>query len=161
MYRPVWVWRRLWPHGLLPLTRSLQWIGILGGWRWPGSWAPRTRFLPRKRIWPAGSLIAGKGLDWAVETTGDPGLEGEGYGLLTPQGRMVLLAGGAGDGSRSFGVIQGDAVPQRFIVRLIDLWRQGELPVHRLIEVYELADINRAVADMEGCETVKPVLKMD
>lgn len=105
--------------------------------------------------------IAGNGLDRAVETTGDPRLEEEGLGLLTPGGSMALLAGGDGDGHSSFGVIQGDAVPHRFIPRLIDLWRQGRFPVHRLIEVYDFADINQAVADMERGETVKPVLRMD
>ncbi|MEF8823061.1 MAG: hypothetical protein V5A14_01335 [Desulfohalobiaceae bacterium] len=72
---------------------------------------------------------------------------------------MALLAGE--EGHPSFGVIQGDAVPRRIIPRLIDLPRQGEFPIHRLIEVYDFADINLAVADMERGETVKPVLRMD
>ncbi len=59
------------------------------------------------------------------------------------------------------GVIQGDAVPQRFIPYLIELYRKGLLPFDRLVAFYDFTDINRAIADAKSGKTIKPVLRMD
>ena len=68
--------------------------------------------------------ITGSGVDFVVETTGDPELVRLAVAALKPKGRVrsspakrrPTLAG-----TQSLGVIQGDAVPQRFIPKLIDL----------------------------------------
>ncbi|MET1026368.1 MAG: NAD(P)-dependent alcohol dehydrogenase [Dongiaceae bacterium] len=102
------------------------------------------------------------GVDHVVESTGDTSLDRIGRELLNPRGKMARLAGGPGmelsNGRKVLGVIQGDAVPQRFIPKLIKLWRDGRFPFERLIKVYDFADINQAIADAKSGKTIKPVL---
>lgn len=63
-------------------------------------------------------------------------------------------------GSSIHGVTEGDADPQVFIPRLIDLHREGRFPFDRLITKYPLAEINRAVDDQHAGRCVKAVLTM-
>jgi aryl-alcohol dehydrogenase len=56
------------------------------------------------------------------------------------------------------GIIEGDAVPQTFIPRLVELWRQGRFPFDRLVETHPLDKINEAEASALAGRTVKPVL---
>jgi aryl-alcohol dehydrogenase len=57
------------------------------------------------------------------------------------------------------GIMQGDCVPDVFVPELIDLWRQGRFPFDRLIEFYDLDDINEAVRASESGAVVKPVVR--
>ena len=57
------------------------------------------------------------------------------------------------------GIIEGDSVPDIFIPRLIELHSQGRFPFDRLITFYDLADIDKAVQDMEQGKVIKPVVK--
>ena len=104
------------------------------------------------------------GLDFVIDTTGSPALTATGQGSLRPGGRMALMTGGSDldlpDRRKILAVIQGDAVPQQFIPRLIRLWQNGRFPFDRLIRFYDFEDINRAIADAESGRTVKPVLRM-
>jgi aryl-alcohol dehydrogenase len=109
--------------------------------------------------------ITGGGVDHVLDNTGDAGLYEVGIDLLKPGGSMALLAGGGGrgelpDGRRVFGVIQGDAVPQRFIPYLIELYREGRFPFDRLIKHFNFGDINRAIAEAKAGRVIKPVLRM-
>ena len=63
-------------------------------------------------------------------------------------------------GRKVIGVIQGDAVPQRFIPKLIGLYRAGRFPFDRLVRFYDFKDINEAVADSRKGDTIKPVLRI-
>ncbi|MEO5876140.1 MAG: NAD(P)-dependent alcohol dehydrogenase [Streptosporangiaceae bacterium] len=56
------------------------------------------------------------------------------------------------------GSIEGDSIPQRFIPQLIRYYRQGRLPVDRLIRTFPFAEINEAAAAARRGEVVKPVL---
>jgi aryl-alcohol dehydrogenase len=58
------------------------------------------------------------------------------------------------------GVIEGDAIPDLFIPRLIDLYCQRRFPFDQLITYYPFDDINKAVEDMEQGRVIKPVLRM-
>ena len=58
------------------------------------------------------------------------------------------------------GVIEGDAAPQAFIPRLVELHRQGRLPLEKLIRRYDFGDIDAAFADAGSGKTVKPVLEL-
>jgi aryl-alcohol dehydrogenase len=109
--------------------------------------------------------ITGRGVDHVVESTGEGALYRAGVGLLNPGGSMALLTGGGGpgelpDGRKVFGVIQGDAVPQRFIPYLIELHEQGRFPFDRLVTFYSFRDINRAIADANRGDVIKPVLRI-
>lgn len=58
------------------------------------------------------------------------------------------------------GVLGGDAIPDLFIPRLIELYSQGRFPFDRLIEFYPFDEINQAVEDMEKGDVIKPVLRL-
>ena len=59
---------------------------------------------------------------------------------------------------QSVSVSHGDAVPQKFIPKLIRLFRSGRFPFDRLVRFYNFAGINRAIADSKRGQTIKPVL---
>ena len=105
------------------------------------------------------------GIDYGVETTGDPSIERAAANLLNPGGRLALLTGGSSseelpEGRRVLSVIQGDAIPQQFIPRMIQLWRQGRFPFDRLVRFYDFRQINRAIADSIRGVAIKPVLRI-
>jgi len=107
--------------------------------------------------------ITGSGVDYVVESSGSQRLYRLAVVLLNPGGTAAYLAGVEGPdplpgGRKALSVIQGDAVPQVFIPRLIDLHRKGLFPFERLQRHYEFRQINRAIADARSGRTVKPVL---
>lgn len=57
------------------------------------------------------------------------------------------------------GVIEGDSVPQIFIPRLVELFRQGRFPIDKLVRFYALDEIEQAVADSQQGRVVKAVLR--
>ncbi len=58
------------------------------------------------------------------------------------------------------GIIEGDSLPKVFIPQLIELWRTGRFPFHKLIEFFELENINEAVKASESGKVLKPVIRM-
>jgi aryl-alcohol dehydrogenase len=107
------------------------------------------------------------GVDLALDTTGHPDairtaidslrLTGT-CGLVGIQRRALTLPPDALIGRRVVGIIEGSAVPQLFIPRLIRLWRRGLLPFDRLIETFGLAELDAAErASVEGA-VIKPVV---
>lgn len=123
-----------------------------------------THLVNASRCDPGESVTAiCGGIDYAVETTGDDSIERTASSLLNPHGQLVVLTGGCSQerltgGRRVISVIQGDAIPQQFIPRLIKLWWQGRFPFDRLIRFYEFRKVNRAIADSIRGRTIKPVL---
>ena len=99
-----------------------------------------------------------------MDTTGNAQLYNLGTSLLNPRGKLVILTGGSGTdlpgGRKVLSVIQGDAVPQQFIPRLIKLYQQGRFPFDRLVKFYPFNQINRAIADSRRGSTIKPVLRI-
>ena len=86
-------------------------------------------------------------------------------GVLNPHGTVVLLTGADGtdalaEGRRTLGIIQGDAVPQLFIPKLIELYRAGQFPFDRLVKFYGFSEINKAIADAKRGDSIKPVLRI-
>jgi len=81
---------------------------------------------------------------------------------VTPFGTEVSLDVNAIlTGKTVRGAVEGNAVPQVFIPLLIEFFRQGRLPFDKMIEFYELADINKAVKESEtDGRVIKPVLRM-
>ncbi len=51
-------------------------------------------------------------------------------------------------------------MPQRFIPKLIALYRAGGFPFDRLVKFYDFSEINRAIADARAGKTIKPVLRI-
>ena len=111
-------------------------------------------------------------IQYTVEAAGRPQALRDAVDCLAPLG-VCCLVGSARKGTEASlemaqlqhgrtlrGCIQGDAPPAEFFPLLFELWRSGRLPVERLIRYYELADVNRAVADSLSGKTVKPVLRI-
>jgi aryl-alcohol dehydrogenase len=58
------------------------------------------------------------------------------------------------------GIIEGEAISDIFIPRLIDLYLNGKFPFDKLIKFYPFDQINQAAEDSEKGVTLKPVLRM-
>ena len=108
--------------------------------------------------------ITGSGVDYVVETTGSPKMHQLAIDVLNPHGIVALLTGESGmdlpEGRKTLGIIQGDAVPQHFIPKLIELYQGGEFPFDRLVKFYDFSAINQAIADAKRGDTIKPVLRI-
>ena len=81
-------------------------------------------------------------------------------GVVAPGTEVVLDMDKVMNGRTVKGIIEGDAIPDLFIPKLIELYSQGRFPFDRLITFYPFDDINRAVEDMEKGTVIKPVLRL-
>ncbi|MEW2502615.1 MULTISPECIES: NAD(P)-dependent alcohol dehydrogenase [unclassified Amycolatopsis] len=113
-------------------------------------------------------LAATGGAQYTLDTTGVPSVITTAIAVLRPTGTCGLVGVQQGDlvldptalavGRNVMGILEGDAVPQVMIPRLIELWRQGRFPFDRLVETFPFEEINEAEqASLKG-EVVKPVL---
>ncbi|NHN83995.1 zinc-binding dehydrogenase [Acetobacter musti] len=117
--------------------------------------------------------ITGSGVDTAMDTTGRveiirqmvdalrPGGKSAVVAVSPPEAQLELDANDLMARNKSIqGVSQGACVPDIFLPRLIELWKQNRFPFDRLITFYNFDQINQAVADMEAGQTIKAVLRM-
>ena len=107
----------------------------------------------------------GSGVDYTMESTGDAKLYRLAVDVLNPKGTAAYLTGVSGPGylsrgRRALGIIQGDAVPQIFIPKLIALYRKGLFPFDRLETFYDFRQVNRAMADARRGRSIKAVLRI-
>lgn len=63
-------------------------------------------------------------------------------------------------GQKVQGFIEGNSIPDLFINRMVELYRDGRFPFDRLIRVYDFEDIDQAVQDQHAGLTIKAVLSM-
>jgi aryl-alcohol dehydrogenase len=115
--------------------------------------------------------ITGGGADYSLECVGNPEVLRQAVDCLPRCGVCGLLGVVAPgtevrldmdllmNGRTVKGIIEGDAVPDLFIPKLIELHRQGRLPFERMITFYPFAQIGQAVEDMEHRRVIKPVLR--
>ncbi len=111
------------------------------------------------------AAITGSGVDYVLEITGAPGMHQLALKILNPHGTVALIATPSGStslthGRKTLGIIQGDAVPQSFIPKMIALYEAGQFPFDRLVRFYDFREINRAIADARRGDTIKPVLRI-
>ncbi len=109
--------------------------------------------------------ITGRGVDYVLEITGSPKMYQHAIDVLNPNGVVAIFTGESGrddltEGRKTLSIIEGDAVPQRFIPRLINLYQEGRFPFDRLVKFYPFSHINRAMADAKRGTTIKPVLRI-
>jgi aryl-alcohol dehydrogenase len=112
--------------------------------------------------------LAAGGLDYTFDTTGVPSVIVGAVMALRPLGICGLVGVRGADlvlpplslelGRTVVGILEGDAVPQRFIPQLIELWGQGRFPFDRLIGKFPLAKVDEAERASLSGEVVKPVL---
>jgi aryl-alcohol dehydrogenase len=109
--------------------------------------------------------VAGTGIDYVVETTGNDRIGKLAVDMLNPGGSAAFLTPGPrpGDlthGRKAINVTEGSSAPQVFIPHLIELYRRGQFPFDRLIKFYEFDDINTAISDSRQGKAIKPVLRV-
>jgi aryl-alcohol dehydrogenase len=79
-------------------------------------------------------------------------------GAVAPMTEVTLNMDLIMNGRTVRGIIEGDAIPDQLIPRLLELNAQGRFPYEKLITTYRFEDINKAVEDMESGRVIKPVL---
>lgn len=115
--------------------------------------------------------ILKQGTDYAVDTTARNEVINFGLGSLRPMGRLALVGipsvekleinyAEFNNGKTIEYIFEGDSIPGILIPRLINLYRKGLFPFDKLITFYDLADINKAVADSENGTVIKAVIRM-
>jgi aryl-alcohol dehydrogenase len=117
--------------------------------------------------------ITGSGVDYVLEITAQPKMLKLAVDVLKILGTAGLIGGApAGteaavdmnqllNGRKLRGIAQGDAIPQVFIPKLIELFKAGKFPFDRLVKFYDFDDINQAFADAKSGKTVKPILRIN
>ncbi|MEK5058371.1 aryl-alcohol dehydrogenase [Paenibacillus sp. FSL H7-0326] len=113
--------------------------------------------------------ITGGGVNYTLDTTGLPFIMAQAVEALKPLGTAAYVAGGPDLtksatftlGKRLVASIEGDAVPQLFIPKLIEYYKQGRFPFDKLVKFYDFSDINKAFADSKSGVAVKPIVKMN
>jgi len=116
--------------------------------------------------------ITGGGAEFSLECVGNPKVLRQAVdalprcgvcgllGVVPPGTEVSLDMDLIMNGRTVKGIIEGDAIPDLFIPRLIDLYSQGRFPFDRLITFYPFEEINQAVEDMEKGRVIKPVLRL-
>lgn len=118
-------------------------------------------------------LTGGIGADYTLETTGVAAVFRQAVDALAPDGTCGLVGAPAfgtevsldvntilAAGRRIQGIIEGDSVPDVFIPRLIDLWREGKFPIEQIMTYYDFDQIDEAAHDAETGKVIKPVLRV-
>jgi len=115
--------------------------------------------------------ITGGGAEFTLECVGNPNVLRQAVdalprlgicgllGVVPPGTEVSLDMDLIMNGRTVRGIIEGDAIPDLFIPKLIELYSQGRFPFDRLITFYPFDEINQAVEDMEKGRVIKPVLK--
>lgn len=115
--------------------------------------------------------ITAGGVDFSLECVGKPAVLRQSVDVLRRRGVCGLLGAVAPgtevtldmdllmNGRDVRGIIEGNAVPDLFLPRLLELHAQGRFPYTDLISTYDFDDINQAVEDMEQGRVIKPVLR--
>ena len=115
----------------------------------------------------------GGGANFSFETTALPAVVRKAVDCLAPRGTCGIV-GAAPIGTEASidlmdlmpngktlrGIVEGDATPQVFIPKLIELYLQGRFPFDRLVTFYPFEAINDAIHDSESGAAVKPILRM-
>jgi aryl-alcohol dehydrogenase len=115
--------------------------------------------------------LTGGGADYVIEASGAVAAGPPAVESLKRKGGTCVLVGappfgtkltvdwiGVVSGRTITGCTYGGAHPAHSIGRLLEMRAAGALPLDRLVRTYGFADLERAIADMESGEVVKPVL---
>jgi aryl-alcohol dehydrogenase len=116
-------------------------------------------------------LTGGEGVQYSLECTGIPEVVRQAVDSLRLTGicgvigvaplgtEFSLDMNGILFGRSVRGIIEGDAIPQVFIPRLVDLYFEGRFPFDKLVEIYPFEKINEAIKDSENGKVLKAVLR--
>lgn len=119
-------------------------------------------------------LTGGRGANYSVECSGIPVQTLNAVNCLDVLGKAVI-ASVTGDAkveveleaslmnpSRTLsGLVEGGSNPQTFIPQLVKFYKEGRLPVDKMVKYYKFDDIVQAFEDSKSGVTIKPVLLME
>ncbi|WJD84007.1 NAD(P)-dependent alcohol dehydrogenase [Limosilactobacillus fermentum] len=111
------------------------------------------------------------GVDFSLDTTGVPAVAETAVHILRPAGEAVLVGIGGdlklymmtnlvAESKKVAGLVEGDAIPQKFIPEMIKYYQEGRFAFDKLIKVYDFKDLNQAMDDFKAGKVLKPVVKM-
>ncbi|MFG1997828.1 NAD(P)-dependent alcohol dehydrogenase [Spirillospora sp. NPDC048911] len=115
-------------------------------------------------------LTHGRGVDHAIDTTGNPGVLRTAVDTLAARGTCAVVGAppagtevsldvqGLLTGKKIVGVTLGDGEPETLLPQLVDLHRRGRLPLEKLVRHYPLEGLDQAADDMHQGRTIKPVV---
>lgn len=116
--------------------------------------------------------ILPRGVDFIVDTTANAGVLRDAVALLAPRGTLGMVGGAPKGleflldvehvltGGRTVrGIIEGDANPDVFLPKLVNLFVKGKFPIDRIATFYPFDHINDAIADALAGKVVKPILR--
>ncbi|KGH90645.1 NAD(P)-dependent alcohol dehydrogenase [Oenococcus oeni] len=118
-------------------------------------------------------ITNGRGVDYAVDTTGVQSVMTDSIKALGAGGTSALIAvtpkliniSSWNDlcvmDKKVIGVNMGDSIPQVDIPRLIEYYKMGKFPFDKTEKFYPFEQINEADADSVNGKTIKPVLVID
>jgi aryl-alcohol dehydrogenase len=116
--------------------------------------------------------ITGGGAEFTLECVGNPAVLRQAVdalprlgvcgllGVVPPGTEVTFDMDLIMNGRTVKGIIEGDAIPDLFIPKMIELYRQGRFPFDKLIKFYPFEEINQAAEDMEKGLVIKPVLRI-
>jgi aryl-alcohol dehydrogenase len=117
--------------------------------------------------------ITTRGVNYAMDCTGVPGILRQAVEATAPLGTTAAVGsppmgsevsldiiGLIISGRRLIGVADGWSVPEVFVPRLLELWRQGRFPIERILTDFPFDQINDAVDAASRGDVIKPVLRM-
>jgi aryl-alcohol dehydrogenase len=118
-------------------------------------------------------LTGGRGANYSVECSGIPEQTINAVECLDVLGKAVV-ASVTGEAtvdialepmlmnpSRTLmGLVEGGSNPQTFIPQLVQFYKEGKLPVDKMVKYYKFEDIEQAFEDSKTGKTIKPVLLM-
>ena len=116
--------------------------------------------------------ICGGPVDYTLECTGVPRVVRQAADCVGMLGTCILIGGAPAGaefsldhvstlwGKRVIGILGGGGRSHELIAGLMELYEQGRFPFDRLIEYYDLADVEQAMACVAAGDVVKPVLRM-
>ncbi|KAF2111686.1 hypothetical protein BDV96DRAFT_175332 [Lophiotrema nucula] len=114
--------------------------------------------------------ISPLGTNISIDTTGVLDIVKAGVQALSPRGQMILIGIMYGltlpvdlsdllaSGKSIRGCIEGNVKPQKFIPQMIQWYREGKLPIEKLIKHYPVDNFEQALGDMHTGATIKPIL---
>ncbi|EWZ29946.1 hypothetical protein FOZG_16796 [Fusarium oxysporum Fo47] len=113
----------------------------------------------------------GKGSSITIDTTGNMGLIKAGLEFTANRGQLIFVGVPPLDAMMDLhlvtfmqtgkvirGTIEGDAVPAEYLPRMVQWYREGKLPINKLISFYKPENFETALKDMKIGKTVKPVI---
>lgn len=115
--------------------------------------------------------ITSGGTHYAVDSTGVPAVTRQALNGLKSMGTLAVVGATGdltinvqeelmGEGKSIIGVIEGDAIPQIFIPRLVQFYKEGRFPFDKLIKFYDFDNLEDAFEDSKTGKTIKPVVVM-